>query len=436
MTKAIATLQQWRAKIGFGIIDAVRGTSILKVMRDIERIEYDTPEAIKQHQTALLKEYVEMVRRCSSLYKDYEGLEHFPVIDKAYANQNRDLLLNRYYTGKVVRKKTGGSTGQPFVYVTGVKSQSHLWASILLSWKVAGYRLGEPVAFLAGSSLFSTGYKQAIYYKLMNVRLFSAFDMSASMLNTYGSEIAKGGFRLLYGYASAIHQLALHLLKNPIKLQFNLRAVVCTADMLTPKMRETIEAAFGAPCFNQYGCNDAGVMAYECEYKNGFHLLTTRCYTETLEGGELISTDLTNDAFFLPRYNTGDLIAMGDNLCPCGRGFPLIKEVIGRSNDLVTDQAGNVVHSEFFTHMFREDGRILAFQVLYDQKQLTVILHSPETGSDWSKYVGRINHSLVFDTLSFVENIPFVKPLNGKYRFIMRVNDVEQSIADNAKLKR
>lgn len=422
-------LQRWRGNMGFGLIDAIRRTYSLKLLQNLEVIQFESPDAIKRRQAILLDAYDDLVRRTSPLYREYESFTQFPIINKAYANENRDLLLNRNYDGKIIRKKTGGSTGQPFVYLLGVRSQSYIWAGMLLNWKVAGYQLGEPVAFLAGSSLFGSGYKQFIYYKLMNVRLFSAFDMSADNLNAYADAISQGGFRLLYGYASAIHQLALHLLAAPIRPRFVLRGVVCTAEVLTRAMRETIEAAFCVPCFNQYGCNDAGVLAYECEQQNGLHLITTRSYPEILEGGRLISTDMTNDAFFLPRYDTGDLVTMSYAPCPCGRGFPLIKEVVGRSNDLVMDQAGNMVHSEFFTHMFREDGRILAFQVVYDNKRLTVILHCRERGSSWADYIDRIRLSLVFDSITFAENAAFVKSSNAKHRFIMRVDDVESALA-------
>ena len=421
-------LQQWVGRIRFGLIDLARGTNSIELLRDLESIQFESPEAIKGRQEALLKTYVDLVRRSSSLYEIYQGITQFPVIDKKFANENRDMLLNRNYRGKIFRKKTGGSTGQPFVYITGTMSQSYLWAAILLSWRVAGYRLGEPVAFLAGSSIFSSGYKQFIYYKLMNVRLFSAFDMSATSLSAYRDAIARGGFRLLYGYASAIHQLALHLLAESARPGFSLRGVVCTAEILTPAMREIIEVAFGVPCFSQYGCHDAGVSAYECEQRNGFHLITTCCYPEILEGGRFISTDISNDAFFLPRYDTGDLVTMANKPCSCGRGFPLINEVIGRANDMVSDQVGNTVHSEFFTHMFREDGRILAFQVLYDARRLVVNLHCREAGGEWSNYEEHIRAALTFDHVSFIENLPFVVAANGKHRFVMQVHDVDAAL--------
>lgn len=416
-------------RVGFNLIDLMRGTSSIALLHELESIQFESSMAIQQRQKQLLDDYFNAIRADLPLYAEYRSFEELPIIDKAFANRNREQLTNSHYSGRRVRKKTGGSTGEPLIFYTGTQSQSYLWAGILLSWRAAGYRLGEPVAFLAGSSLFGTGFKESVYYKLMNIKLFSAFELSEERLQAYTREIASGGFRLIYGYAGAIYRLAQHVIASPMRPRFVLRGVVCTAEVLTPMMRQVIEAAFDAPCFNQYGCHDAGVSAYECERRQGLHLITTRCYQEVLEGGKLISTDLSNRVFFLPRYDTGDMVVMENKPCPCGRGFPLIGEVTGRSNDLVSDPEGNTVHFMFFNYLFREDSRISSFQVLYDCHKLIINLHCHETGNDWSGYLKRTTSSLKFDQVAFVENLSFILSASGKHRFVVRVDDVNAVLA-------
>lgn len=428
MRAAGSALQRMAGRIRFGLIDLARGTRSLALLDQLEAIEFESPAALRARQDALLDQYTDLVRQASPLYARHASFEQFPVIDKAFANAHRDALFNPLYRGKVVRKKTGGSTGEPFVYATGVESQSYLWAAILLSWRVAGYQLGEPVAFVAGTALFGTGYKQKIYYALMNVHMFSAFDMSAARIDDYCRGIARARCTLLYGYASAIHQLARHLNRGAPRPDFRLRGVVCTAEVLTDAMRADIEQAFGVPCYSQYGCNDAGVSAYECERRQGFHLITQRCYQEVLDGGRLVATDLSNDAFFLPRYDTGDLVTMATGPCACGRGFPLIEKVVGRANDMVADSAGNAVHSEFFTHLFREDRRISAFQVVYDAHDLVVIVHCADPAFAHPAYLERIGAALRFGSISFAVNQPFVTIKNGKHRFVMRVEHIATAL--------
>jgi len=128
---------------------------------------------------------------------------------------------------------------------------------------------------------------------------------------------------------------------------------------------------------------------------------------------------------FMPRYNTGDLVRMSGRRCACGRGLPLIDEVVGRQNDMVVDPHGSAVHSEFFTHLFREDGRIHAFQVVFDERSLVVNVHlkprpADELAALAKPYRERIAKSLRFDALEFVFNEPFVTMANGKHRFVIR----------------
>ena len=124
-------------------------------------------------------------------------------------------------------------------------------------------------------------------------------------------------------------------------------------------------------------------------------------------------------------FDTGDLVRMSGRVCACGRGLPLIDEVIGRQNDVVVDARGAAVHSEFFTHLFREDGRIQSFQVLFDDEALVVNLHAsglPEAERQRlaAPYRERLAASLSFPVVRFEFDLPFVVPANGKHRFVMR----------------
>ena len=429
MAGAGSAWQALSGRLRFGLIDLVRGTHALALLRQLEVAQFAPAAHLAWQQKSVLADYVSRVRASSELYASYGAFVQFPVIDKAFANARRSKLINHNYRGKLVRKKTGGSTGEPFVYVTGTRAQSWLWAAILLSWRVAGYQLGERVAFLAGSALFGHGYKQRWYYRIMNVTLLSAFDLSRARLAHYAQLLCSQRCRLLYGYASAIHLLAQYLLTLPERPAFALRGVVCTAEVLTDSMRADIERAFQVDCYSQYGCNDAGVAAYECEQRAGFHLITGRAWHEVLPNGRLIATDMANDALFLPRYDTGDLVSMAPEPCPCGRGYPLIQQVIGRANDLVSDPAGNTVHAEFFTHLFREDALIAAFQVLYDDAELVIIIRCPKTAPVLDPYLARIGASLQFDMIRFAVNVPFICIKNGKHRFVLKLDSVATEFA-------
>jgi phenylacetate-CoA ligase len=53
------------------------------------------------------------------------------------------------------------------------------------------------------------------------------------------------------------------------------------------------------------------------------------------EEGEILLTGLSNRAMPLLRYAIGDVGVPGDEVCPCGRGFPTMKLIHGRVDDFV-----------------------------------------------------------------------------------------------------
>ncbi len=407
------------------LLDFARRTNAIGLLSELRELQYESPEALRLRNQAYLENYFDDLRKSIPMFAHVEKFDDLPIIDKKFINEHIKDLINPNYTGKIIRKKTGGTTAEPLVYYTGTLSQSYLWAGIFLSWEAAGYKLGDKVAFLAGPSVSSIGKKEKIYYRLLNVTQFSAFDMTPETMNGYGKMLQQGEFSVLYAFSSAVHLLARHFLDSGRRLTTSLRGIVCTAEMLTPVMRADIEEAFGVPCYSQYGCHDAGVSAFECEHKNGFHLISTRGYAEVLPDGSYISTDLSNRVMFMPRNNTGDLVSMSGRSCPCGRGFPLLDEVLGRQNDMVVDARGVAIHSLYFMCLFRVDARISAFQITFNNVQLNVNLHirpssEHESSSMKAHYKEVISKTAVFPEVNILFNTPFKTLANGKHRFLMK----------------
>src|SRR5690606_20082370 len=331
-----------------------------------------------------------------------------------------EAMLNRTIpVKKRVRKKTGGSTGEPLVYFTSKESQSYLWAGILLAWMAAGYRLGDRVALLAGSAIFGDlSWKHRIFYRLMNVDLYSAFDLSDQAMEEYLESIRRRKPLLIYGYAAAIYRLARYAGEHGHSVE-GLRACVTTAEVLTPRMRAEIEDGLGCEVFNQYGANDAGVSAFECDRHKGMHLISSRCLHEVTAEGRLLATDITNNVMPLFRYDTGDIVKISDELCDCGRGYPLIENVEGRTNDSVLAADGTWIHSEFFTHMFREDAAINRFQVLQKRDGAIEIRIEASGSPNEKRYEAAIRRRLGPVSISWKHTADFIPTSAGKVRFVV-----------------
>lgn len=95
--------------------------------------------------------------------------------------------------------------------------------------------------------------------------------------------------------------------------------------------RERLELVFGLKAYDLYGITEiATLLAAECSEQNGLHWAEDHVIVEVIdpvtmtpcrpgEIGVLVLTDLTRELMPLIRYWTGDLVALTDEPCPCGR---------------------------------------------------------------------------------------------------------------------
>jgi phenylacetate-coenzyme A ligase PaaK-like adenylate-forming protein len=95
----------------------------------------------------------------------------------------------------------------------------------------------------------------------------------------------------------------------------------------------------------QYGTAEVGIIANECEFGGGMHLsddhvvevidpVTGKHVTEGASG-ELVVSDIWQQAMPIMRYRTGDLTeGLNFDPCRCGRTAPRMKRIIGRVSDI------------------------------------------------------------------------------------------------------
>jgi putative adenylate-forming enzyme len=120
--------------------------------------------------------------------------------------------------------------------------------------------------------------------------------------------------------------------------------VVSYAEVLEEHERAMLERVFGVRVVEIYQASE-GLIACPCRQGN-LHINEDLVYVELLDeaGRELtaphtpcrrmIITNLYNQIQPLIRYELNDLVALGEP-CPCGSGFRVIAQVIGRDDDVL-----------------------------------------------------------------------------------------------------
>jgi phenylacetate-CoA ligase len=411
-------------KFRFILLDFLGGTSILSVLRKMNREQFLPVNLQTEITQNRLDDLFNIAQQSTLFYAAFSNYNELPILTKEVIRSTPRSFVSSWFKGRLFSKSTGGSTGVPLQYFTTRLSRSYMWAGIILSWQSAGYQLGEKVAFIAGTSLCKSGFQHSLFYRLMNIDVYSAYHLDQKNIQDYIDRIIRSKARIIYGYASAINIVALYIKSKGGTIFPNLRAIVSTAEVLTDVMRQHIKEAFNVEVYNQYGCNEAGVSAFECEHHR-MHLISSRCFYETDKSGQLIGTDLSNRGFVMMKYGTGDIVSFSDESnCPCSCTYPIIKNVVGRTFDVIRDMKNNVLHSAFFNILFRSDPTILQYQIQYSTTTIRIYLRTSTrniSSATYDGYLTTIKSHLCFNHYEIILNAPFLLSKNAKHRHIVSV---------------
>lgn len=151
------------------------------------------------------------------------------------------------------------------------------------------------------------------------------------------------GFVGMASFLLQVGQKAREMGLDP-RRDFGLRVAFTTAEPLPDSLRSGVEELFGLTLRQGFGTADCGCLAYECIAKGGMHL-ASRAIVEIAspetgqplgegEIGEIVVT-LFRRAYPLIRFGTGDLSAIDQGDCACGRRSPKLRGWLGRCDQLV-----------------------------------------------------------------------------------------------------
>ena len=127
------------------------------------------------------------------------------------------------------------------------------------------------------------------------------------------------------------------------RADLRIRKAFVAAEMLPESLRAEIEV-LGTTVRQGYGTADLGCLGYECGELTGMHVTedaiveivdpVTGRNVPTGQPGEVVAT-VNRKTYPLLRFGTGDLSALDDAPCPCGRTSPRLVRIMGRVGDAV-----------------------------------------------------------------------------------------------------
>lgn len=311
---------------------------------------------------------------------DYARL---PALGKAEVRANFEDLHAPSWRGRLSYKTTGGSTGEPLRFGYTRESYERRIAAMWRGYGWAGARMGRRTLYLWGASIVPPSRRQArkdrLYHGAFNRRMLNAFLMSEERMQAYVDEIDAYRPEVIVGYVGPLVRMAEWLQASGRRVH-RAAAVLSAAEALHPAQRELLEAAFGCPVYNTYGCREVMLIASECERRDGLHVTADHLFVE-LDGlresvgggsiGEVVVTDLHNAGMPLLRYANGDLASPATHACPCGRGLPLLSRIDGRKLDTLRTPAGHLLPGEYIVFAFLYVLSVRQYQVV--QRELDTL---------------------------------------------------------------
>lgn len=436
------------SNVVFPIQERIKRHSSVSLRRSLEMTQWFSPDQLKALRIKRLRRFLSEIYQTTDYFKaqfdaldfdpmaleSLDQLQQLPLMSKADIRQNTTQLTAKTAT-QLRRFSTGGSSGNPLLFYLDSERISH---DVAAKWRATRWwnvDIGDNEMVVWGSPI-ELGAQDRIRMlrdKLYRTSLFSAFDLSDSTLLDACNALQSQRPRMVFGYPSVISSIAKFAKQRGINLSgLGVNVVFVTAERLYSEQRSVIESAFACRVANGYGGRDSGFIAHECPQGN-LHISAEDIIVEIVDDdgrrceegvqGHIVITHMATRHFPFVRYQTGDVGVISKEQCRCGRGLPILKDVVGRSSDFVVAQDGSKLHGAALTYILRDIEGIEGFKIVQKQRNLVQvnIVKGAEYQIDKEAFICREFSRRLGEGLSCVFDYPKViaPEKSGKYRYIV-----------------
>ena len=206
--------------------------------------------------------------------------------------------------------------------------------------------------------------------------------------------------------------------------------IVSSAEVLSPSLRQRIQAVWGDIVFDQYGASEGGTFAVECEspyraiapaqrqhhdastrsdrHRRGLHVFEDLYILEVVDsqnrpvapgqyGDKVLLTVLFNYSQPLIRYELSDRIRMSTKRCSCGSAFGLIDDIQGRREEVLrfpSHSGGSVAVHPMVFYRILDATPVSGWQVVQHGDRLHLRLTGDATRVDERALIESISSAL------------------------------------------
>ena len=373
----------------------VKRRRTFRYLNELERSQWELTATLRGRQVTALRQllshavanapYYRALQQEQSLpadeIEDADQLQRWPLLWRETIAQHQIELCAANCAGKLIAKSTGGSSGSPLQFYLDDDSNDRRMAAWHRGYSWAGAGLGTKQLYLWGVPLVPQTWRQRQKDQLYNRWLYrremvNTFKLCDETVPQFESLLRRWRPDSIVAYTNSIFWMARAFEERGVR-PTPPGSIVVGAEKLHDFQRATIERVFQAPVFETYGSREFMLIGGECDRHCGLHLTMENLIVEIVnddgdptppgEEGNVVITDLFNYGMPFIRYVTGDRAIAGFQRCECGRGLPLLRQVVGRRLDVVVTAAGVRLPGEFFPHVIKDFPAVRQFQVVQSE---------------------------------------------------------------------
>lgn len=365
--------------------------------------------------------------------KCVEDLRKLPILTKEDVRYNLAHIKPAGARNlKLDLKHTGGTTGTALTLYWDRAATMKEYAFVARHRRWAGVNPFDRQATFGGRVVVPIKRSRPPFWRVNiaeDQTFFSLYHMSEKNFIHYVRKLKPLGPTFIQGYPSAVSAIA-NLANDAGFSLAGPRAVFTSSETLMEIQRKAIEKAFGCRVYDWYGSAELAGSIGQCE-KGNYHVNSEYGIIETDSSmmnddshyREIICTSFVNLGTPLIRYRIGDIVKTSNKKCSCGRGLPVVDEVLGRKDDVIITPRGVVLGSAALSLFFKETMGIREAQVIQEAANRLKVLVVPRMDAEahdieklkdeFEKRVGSEMH-VQFELVQSIE-----REQNGKFRTVI-----------------
>lgn len=333
-----------------------------------------------------------------------EDFERLPFSEKSDLRDAYPLGLMTAPEEEIVRiHSSSGTTGTPVIIPYTAKDVDDWAIMFKRCYETAGITNMDRIQITPGYGLWTAGIGFQNGAEKLGAMVIPMgpgnTDKQLQMMQDMKSTV-------LCSTSSYALLLAEEIEKRGIKDKIHLKKGVIGSERWSDKMRERIHNELGIELFDIYGLTEiyGPGIGINCPGETAMHYWDDFLYLEIIdpvtgknlpdgEIGEIVITTLVKEGAPLIRYRTHDLSRIVPGKCKCGRCYPRIDVIMGRTDDMMKIKGVNVFPSQIeeVIGSFEEISSEYQIRISHLDGKDTMRIYVEATGDhDWAELSKRI----------------------------------------------